>query len=220
MGEGSDLSVFLSLWIQFFFIKIRRRGISVLNRKVSLQVQIGIAMLGAISYIVQLFDFPLPFFPTFLMLDFSEIVAAIGAVIYGPIAGVAIVALKNVFHILFEGSETGIPIGPIANFFAGSILVYIVGVASSRSTNLQAILKGWVLGIVTMSVVMAIANYFIIFPAYAYLINWQVSSAEKFNLILYGILPFNLLKGSLLGFIFVPLYLKVTSIQYVKARLN
>ena len=75
--------------------------------KVSRYVVIG--MLSAVSYVLMLLDFPLPGFPSFLKIDFSDIPALLGAIIMGPGTGVLIELFKNIIHVLTTGSETGVP---------------------------------------------------------------------------------------------------------------
>src|SRR5690606_31303861 len=82
--------------------------------KVSRYVVIG--MLSAVSYVLMLLDFPLPGFPSFLKIDFSDIPALLGAIIMGPGTGVLIELFKNMIDVLTTGSETRGPVGHFANF--------------------------------------------------------------------------------------------------------
>ena len=80
---------------------------------------VAIGMFSGIAYILSLLSFPFPGFPPFLTVDFSDIPAAIGAIVFGPIAGITIELLKNILDYAMTGSESGVPIGHIANFIAG-----------------------------------------------------------------------------------------------------
>lgn len=167
-----------------------------------------VSLLSAMSFILQILDFPLPVFPAFLQIDFSEIPALVAALIYGPLAGVGVEFLKNILHFLFQGSDTGaIPVGQITNFFAGSIFVVITSTIATKLKGVKGLVSGLVVATVTMSILLAFANYYIILPAYSYLINWTIEGAEKLNLVLYAIAPFNLIKGILVAILFVPIYL-------------
>ena len=184
----------------------------------SLKRSITVALLAALSFLIMLISFPLPIFPAFLTLDFSDLPAIIGAIIFGPGAGIVIEGLKNLLHYLIVGSFTGVPIGEVANFLAGSI--YILGGAwiYKKSQTTKNLLGGLLAGTVIMSVVMAFLNYFIIFPAYAIFMGFSTSQAVNmarmanhqihnlFTLIIFAILPFNLLKGLVLTFIIIPVY--------------
>ena len=60
----------------------------------STKVMVQIAMLSAVAIVLMLFEFPLPFAPSFYKLDFSELPVVIGAFAIGPAAGVMIEAIK------------------------------------------------------------------------------------------------------------------------------
>ena len=49
-----------------------------------------IAILSAVAFALNYIEFPVPLFPAFLQLDFSDIPALIGAFALGPMAGVII----------------------------------------------------------------------------------------------------------------------------------
>ncbi len=70
-----------------------------------------------------LLNFPIPPFPNFLKIDFSDIPALIGTLIFGPIAGVLIELIKNILDYFMTGSETGVPVGHFANFISGLMFI-------------------------------------------------------------------------------------------------
>ena len=84
-----------------------------------IQKLVTIGMLGAIGYVLMMMNFPFPGFPPFLQIDFSDIPALIGAIIFGPIAGILVELLKNILDYIMTASDTGIPIGHFANFIGG-----------------------------------------------------------------------------------------------------
>ena len=78
-----------------------------------------VAMLGAISTVLMLFEFPLPFLaPPFYELDFSEVPVLIGAFAMGPVAGIAIEAVKVLLNFVLNGTITA-GVGEVANFIVG-----------------------------------------------------------------------------------------------------
>ncbi|WP_089965450.1 ECF transporter S component [Lihuaxuella thermophila] len=168
-----------------------------------------LSLLSGSAFLMQYLDFPLPGFPTFLEIDFSDLPALVGGLVYGPAAGILVEFLKNLLHYLFSGSITGIPIGQMSNFLAGSIFVTVTVLISRKTGNVKGLVYGLVTATILMAAVMTIANWYVIFPAYSILIDWTVTHAQKMSLILYGVAPFNVLKGLLIGFIFIPLYLKL-----------
>jgi riboflavin transporter FmnP len=181
---------------------------------------VAISLLSGVSFVMQYLNFPIPMlFPSFLKIDFSEIPALAGTLLYGTWAGIGIEFLKNALHFLFSGSETGaIPLGQMANFLAGSTFVIITSWLWKKWPGYKGLIAGMSLATVTMAVLMALANYFILLPAYSYLINWTIPEPEKTALVLYGIAPFNIIKGILISLLFLPLYLKIK--PYVTQRLS
>lgn len=84
---------------------------------------VSLAMLGSISYVLMVLNFPLPGFPTFLLIDFSDIPALIAALIFGPVAGIIVELIKNLLDYVMTGSLTGVPVGHIANLAAGVLFI-------------------------------------------------------------------------------------------------
>jgi len=67
-------------------------------KKMKVKALVSIAMLSSIAYILMLLNFPIPPFPNFLKIDFSDIPALIGTLIFGPMAGVLIELFKNIVY--------------------------------------------------------------------------------------------------------------------------
>lgn len=168
-----------------------------------------VSLLSAIAFIMQYLDFPLPPFPSFLKIDFSEVPALVAGFMFGPWIGVLVQFLKNGLHFIFTGSESGIPIGEMSNFVAGSIFVVCTVIIARRISGIRGLISGLLAGTLIMAVVLSVLNYYILFPAYAFLINWTVEGPEKTAVVLYGIAPFNVVKGLLITLVFVPLYLRL-----------
>lgn len=175
------------------------------KKKLSVRLLVSIGMLSTIAYLLMLLNFPLPLFPSFLFIDFSDIPAMIATLIFGPIAGILVEFFKNVLNYFMTGSQTGIPVGHIANFFAGISFIlptyYLYNKVKTRKGMTVALL----LGTLTMAVIMSVLNYYFILPAYTALLNFP----DMRNLVLPAILPFNLLKGGIMSFIFMLLFIRM-----------
>ena len=66
-----------------------------------------IGVFSAISAVLMLFEFPVPFAPPFYELDFSEVPVLIGAFALGPWAGVIIEAIKILLNLVINEASTG-----------------------------------------------------------------------------------------------------------------
>ena len=85
-----------------------------------------VAMLGAVATVLMLFEFPIPFLaPPFYELDFSEVPVLIGAFAMGPIAGIAIEAVKILLNFVLNGTITA-GVGGDCEFLGGMCL-FITG---------------------------------------------------------------------------------------------
>ncbi|MCG7343003.1 ECF transporter S component [Sporosarcina sp. ACRSL] len=175
------------------------------NKK--LRRMILIAILGSISTVLMQLNFPLPALPAFLKIDFSEIPAVLAIMTMGPVAGIAVELLKNVLHWFLSGSPTGVPVGEIANFATGVLFIMPIYWIFKKVQNTKGLTAGLIAGTVSMAVGMSALNYFVFLPMYTYFLNMPAYTGEAmFNVIVLGILPFNLIKGIMLMVISLLLY--------------
>lgn len=133
------------------------------NKRVNVKKLTTIAMLTAIGVILQYMEISVPFMPSFIKLDFSDLPELIGAFALGPWAGVGICFMRNIIHILVSQSAA---IGELSNFILGAFFSMTAGLIYKKMPNL----KGAVLGAVTASIIMGLIslpnNYFLIYPLY------------------------------------------------------
>lgn len=166
-----------------------------------------VGLLSALSYVLMLLESP-PFIG-FLRLELSDIPAIIGAISYGPMAGVLIELIKNLIKAITASKTAGI--GELANLI---ISVSYVVPASILIRKLSGKYKSPIsFGIATlcMTIVGFITNYLVTIPMYAKLYGGMegiLAAAtmipginDKFTLILYGITPFNIVKGVFIGLV-------------------
>ncbi|TLS38257.1 ECF transporter S component [Pseudalkalibacillus caeni] len=175
------------------------------------QRMIVVAMFSSISYLLMLLDFPLPGFPPFLQIDFSEIPALFVAVLYGPLAGVAVEAIKNTIHYGIAGSFTGVPVGQLANFIAGTLFIVPTAYIFRKfKQTKKGLTVGLVAGTLLMSIIMGLLNYVLILPAYTWFMGFEeMSAAARSTLVLTGITPFNIIKGIIIAVSFILLFVKL-----------
>lgn len=168
-----------------------------------------LALLGTISLVLFFLNFPLPFLPPYLKIDFSEVPALIAALIFSPVAGVIVISIKNLLYLAVSGA--GDPIGVIANFLAGIMFVFPVAFLYHKYKGVKSIVSGLVSSTLIMAIGMSALNYFLILPAYAWFMGWEMTEQIKWLSVVGGVLPFNALKGIIVGFLFVPLFIKMRS---------
>ncbi|MEA4879962.1 MAG: ECF transporter S component [Synergistaceae bacterium] len=177
------------------------------------------ALLSSVAAVLMYLDMAIPIFPAFLKMDLSDLPALIAAFAWGPAAGVLVELVKNLLHA-FTTSTAGI--GEAANFLIGSALVVPAGMIYRQFRIKKGALAGLVTGILIMALTAALANYFLLLPFYSRLIPLEkiidLSSRilpavhDKFTLVLYAIVPFNLLKGTLVSLMTLWLYKRISSL--------
>ncbi|WP_413522074.1 ECF transporter S component [Brochothrix thermosphacta] len=174
------------------------------NSKVRMLV--SVSMLSALSYLLTFIKFPLPVFPDFLTIDFSDIPAMIGAFIFGPLAGTLVLLIKNIINYITTGSPVGFPVGQVANFVAGMLYVMpMYYIYRHFKGSKRGLLVGIGTGTLAMTLFMSLFNYIILLPLYLKLLNFDlgVSFAKAVVVI---IMPFNLIKGVLVGYLFMLMF--------------
>lgn len=193
------------------------------KRRMATNYLVKIAVLGALARVVMLLEFPLPFLPGFLKLDFSDLITLVGSLAMGPVAGVLIELVKCLVHLL--NSTTG-GVGDIANFIVGSAYVWVAGFYYQRHKTKGGAVVGLCLGMVTMIIAGALVNYFITIPLYGLVLGWSTEMIvgmgtalipaihDKLTLILFAFCPFNLIKGAVLTILAIPLYKPVSPILH------
>ncbi|KRM88044.1 membrane protein [Lacticaseibacillus thailandensis DSM 22698 = JCM 13996] len=160
----------------------------------------GIAILSAFGFVLMNFAVPIiPAFP-FLKLDGSDVPVLIGALLYGPVGGVGVAFIRSLVHFVLTGGGAVNLVGDVAAFLASCALVIPVGLTVRKQFSWRRLVTGLVLGVVLLTVVMSIMNYFVLIPVYMAVLNFKlgVSLAQY---IVIGVVPFNLIKGVLLAVI-------------------
>lgn len=184
---------------------------------------VKISVLAVISMVLMFFDISVPFAPGFLKLDIADLPALIGAFAMGPMAGVLVQLVKNLLNLLIEGSITG-GIGELSNFLVGSIFVYTAGYVYYKKKDFKNAVIGLVVGVLTMTIFATLSNYFVVFPLYAKVFGWPIEKLIEMGsvvnkavvdyktLILFAVVPFNLLKGTVVSAVTLLIYKKVSPI--------
>ncbi|MFB7156302.1 ECF transporter S component [Lysinibacillus sp. NPDC056232] len=156
----------------------------------------NIGVLSSISIVLMLFNFPLPPFPSFLQVDFSDVPALLAAMTMGPVAGILVELLKNILDWLLSGSMTGVPVGHMANFTTGVLFIIPVYFFYSKIQSGKGLVIGLLAGTASMAVGMSLLNYVLFLPMYTLFLGMEPVKGDALtDMIVLGILPFNLVKG-------------------------
>ena len=190
------------------------------NKSISVKTLAKIGILAAVAYILMFISVPLPIFPSFLKLDVSDIPAIFGGMAMGPLAGFIIALIKNLLQI--GVSFTG-GVGEIANAIIGGTYVVIISCVYKKRSNLKGVLIGSLLGIIGMTAMGCLANYFVVTPIYGQVfgsldaiiamgsaINPRIH--DLFTFVIWVYAPFNIIKASIMTICILPLYKKMNKL--------
>lgn len=189
----------------------------------STKVFTKIAILGALAFILMLFEFPLPVAPSFYKLDLSEVPVLVGGFALGPIAAIVIEALKNVLNIIFTGSTTAY-VGELANFIVGCAFVVPAAIIYKRNKSKSSAIKGLIVGTICLVIAGALMNVYVLLPLYSRFMELD-KIIEAGNMIFKGVkdvstfvlfcvVPFNLIKGIIVSAITALVYKRVSPLLH------
>ena len=184
-------------------------------------------MLAAVAVVLMLFEIPLPFAPAFYKIDFSEVPVLIGCFAMGPLAGVGIELVKILLNFIINGTQTA-GVGELANFLIGCAFCVPAGILYRRKHTRAGALVGMAVGTVSMTIIGSVLNAYLLLPVYAKAfgmpldaivemgtaVNAHITSVE--SLVLWAVVPFNLLKGILVSAIVFIIYKKISPVFRMK----
>lgn len=178
-----------------------------------------IGMFSAIAMVLMLFEFPLPFAPSFYELDFSELPILIGAFAFGPAAGVMMEFVKILLKLFIKGTSTAF-VGDLANFAVGCSLVLPASVIYAFRKNKKSAVAACVVGTLTMTVFGTAFNAVYLLPAFAELygmpldtilamgsaVNPLMTEGSIVSFVVVCVAPLNLIKGGLVSLVTLLIY--------------
>lgn len=187
-----------------------------------------IAIFSALSFILYLFPkFPLPFFPSFLDVQFSNLPAILGGFVIGPLGGCLIVIVRCALKLLL-GMSTTAGVGEIADLLLGVCVVLSSSLIYKKYKSKQ----GGVIALGVSTLVWVVSsifiNAYINIPFYinAFFggdINGLVAvckpvikgiNSSNFleYYIKYAVIPFNLLLSILVSLVTLIVYKRISNI--------
>ena len=179
-----------------------------------------VGMLAAISGVLMVIELPLFFAPPFYKLDFSELPVLICAFSLGPVAGVVCEFLKVALKLLLKGTTTAF-VGDFANFAVGCSFVLPAAVCYRKFKSKRGALLSMGLGTLCMTVFGSLFNAVYLLPKFCELYGMPMSAILEVSaavnpgitsvttLVLFAVVPFNLLKGMLVSALTFVLYKRV-----------
>lgn len=167
-----------------------------------------IAIFAALSYILYFIKFPLPFFPSFLEINFSMLPIILAGFAFGPSVGVLVVLIRFILKLPFTSTAY---VGEMADLLIGISVV----LPSSLVYSINKTKKGGVIALIVAVIMWVLSgvytNYFVNIPFYVEfyfhgdmaplvgMVKGLYSNVTVDNFMSYyiwlAVIPFNLLLG-------------------------
>ena len=197
------------------------------KRKVSPARRVSIiGISAAIAAVLHVLDFPLVILaPEFYKLDFSELPVLLCGFYLGPSATVICEGVKILLKLLLKGTSTAF-VGDLANFVVGCSLVLPATIFYHAHKSKHSAIIGLAIGTLVMTVFGSAFNAIYLLPKFAEMFGMpldaivgmgaQVNSAinSVSTLVLFAVVPFNLLKGVIVSALTFLLYKRISPILH------
>lgn len=188
-----------------------------------------IGMFSAISTVLMILELPVPFAPPFYKIDLSELPALIGGFAFGPVAGVMIEFCKILLKLITKGTSTAL-VGEMANFVVGCSFILPSSFLYWLKKSKKSAIFSSIIGTLCMTVVGSWLNGLYLLPTFAQMFGMPllpdgsgasiVELGTKVNanitdvttLVLFAVVPLNLIKGGVVSLITILIYKKLSPI--------
>ena len=164
-----------------------------------------IGLMGAVSAVLMLFRFPIPFMPPFLSFDLSGLMEMLGGFMFGPMAAACIIVVKILLQLVMQGSFS-LGTGELQNLILSCSYVLPALIIYHRNKTKKMAITGMAVSTIFVSVMAVFTNLYLIIPFYVKLFGMSmddiitmcrtVNPAMKnvTSMAVFGLLPVNLIK--------------------------
>lgn len=182
-----------------------------------------ISILGALAAMLMVFiHFPLPFMPPFMDFDLSSVPEIIGGFALGPLAAVMIIGIKLILKLVMVSTST-VFTGELQNFILSCVYVLPAVFIYQRHKTKKFAIIGMVVGTILCAITAVMTNLYLIIPFYTNLMTGMTFETviqmcgsinplitDTITLAIFGIIPFNLIKNSIVSVLTIILYKKIS----------
>ena len=183
------------------------------------------AVFACLAGVLMFIEIPLFFAPPIYKIDLSEIPVLISTFYLGPVAGVAAELVKILVKLVLKGTSTAF-VGDFANFVVGCSFVLPASLLYHAKPGRRTALLGMAVGTLVMTVFGSAFNAVYLLPKFAALYGMPleaiIAMGTRVNaaivsvptLVLFAVVPFNLLKGVLVSLLTFLLYKRISPILH------
>lgn len=182
-----------------------------------------VAIFGSLAFVLMFFSFSIPILSPFAEIDFSAVLELMGGFLLGPVGGIEIIVLKLVLKLLFKGTSSMFT-GEIQNLILEIAFVVPASLFYKKHMTKKGAVFGLVIGGIISIITAIFTNIFIILPFYMelYGMDWNaiISMFSNINplinsiptIIIFSIVPFNIISRVLTSLITFVLYKRVSKL--------
>lgn len=183
------------------------------------------AVFASMAGVLMLVELPLFFAPSFYKLDISELPILICTFYLGPVAGVVAELVKVLVKLIIKGTTTAY-VGDFANFVVGCSFVLPASCIYHMKKSKRGALIGMIAGTLVMTIFGSLFNAVYLLPTFAELFGMPLEAIIKMGsdinsainsvstLVLFCVVPFNLLKGIIVTVLTMLLYKRISPLLH------
>lgn len=189
-----------------------------------------VGVFSALSVILYYLSFPLPIFPSFLKIQFSNIPVLIAGFALGFPYGVGILAVKAIIHGITNGAGT-MYVGEIADFLIGICVLLATTLIYNKNKTKKGAIIALAVGCGAWIISAALLNWLLLAPTYIELffkgdvsgfigmcsiIKGINESNYMLYYVLFGVVPFNICLSVMVSIVTYLVYKRVSN--FIKAE--
>lgn len=177
------------------------------NHAVHVQVRriAFVGLMGAVSTVLMLLRFPLPFLPPFMSFDLSGVMEIMGGYMFGPVGAFFVIVVKILLQLVIQGSLS-FGTGELQGLILSCAYVMPATALYQWKKSKKTAVIGMAVSTAAVSVTAVFTNLYMIIPFYAKLANMTMDDIvamctavnpamkDAASMVILGILPFNLIK--------------------------
>lgn len=210
----------ICLFISIFLVIKTYYGEKIIKNTASPSKYIArVGIFGAISailYVVPFLNLSIPGFPPFLSIHFDEIPAFIASFAYGSWYGVGVIFVKTIIKLPFTSTMC---VGEISDFIYSIAFIIPASLIYHKKRTFKFAIVGLLVGMICQLIVSLITNIYVMIPFYTFFMGFseeallsimQLGNPNISNIGwgygLYAVLPFNIIKDTLVIIITIVIY--------------
>ena len=164
-----------------------------------------VGVLGAVSFVLMMINFSVPFAPAFLKFDIAELPALFAGFFMGPVAGFVVIIVKILLKLVIQGTDTAF-VGEFSNLAGSAVFVLIAAFIYKKNRTKKGAVIGMLASSIAVSVLFIFINAYVMFPLYSELYGMPMEAIigmgsainpairDMTTMMLFSVFPFNLFK--------------------------